>query len=101
MLPPCISTICLAMAKPTALCPSARTIHLVEFLEDALLLLEWNARPCVAHRNEKLTIGAARRDAHFTPVCELDGIADQIQKDLGQALLVAKAVRQVCGHLGR
>src|SRR6516165_6857519 len=63
-------------AKPSAtLCPSARTIHLVEFLEDALLLLEWNARPRVAHRNEKLTIGAARRHAHFTAVCELDRIA--------------------------
>src|SRR6516164_6666378 len=88
-------------AKPRpALSPSARTIHLVKFLEDALLLVEWNARACVAHRNEKLTIGATRRDAHFTAVCELDGIADQIQKNLGKALLVAEAVWQVCRHFG-
>jgi hypothetical protein len=48
MLPPCISTICLAMAKPSPVPPFARVLepsNLVEFLEDALLLLEWNASP--------------------------------------------------------
>ena len=43
---------------------------------------------------------AVARDAHLAGVGELDGVADQVEQHLGEALLVAEADRQGLGHLG-
>jgi len=43
MRPPCISTICLAMARPVP------PVDLVELIEDPTLLIEWYAGPGVGY----------------------------------------------------
>ena len=43
--------------------------------------------------NGEVTIVSGRGDAHLSRVRELDGVADQIEEHLRQALLVADADR--------
>ena len=94
MRPPCISTICLAMARPEtgpALGLGVGVVDLVELLEDARQLLRRYPWTRVSHGNSEVAVRGRRGDAHFARVGELDGIADEVEKHLGEALLVAQA----------
>jgi len=74
-----------------ALCLGKGTVDLVELLEDPILLVEWYARPGVRYRDREVAIPRARRDAHFAGVGELDGIANEIEEHLCEALFVTEA----------
>ena len=69
-------------------------VDLMELLEDADLLLARNAGARVGHANGEVAIVSGRGDAHLSRVRELDGVADQIEEHLREALLVAEADRQ-------
>ena len=47
-----------------------------------------------------MAILAVRGDAHLAGVGELDGVADEVEEHLGEALLVAQADRQRLGNIG-
>ena len=65
-------------------------IGLMELFEDTRLLGEWNARTGVCYEKVEVPVYRFRRDAHLAGVGELDGVADQVEQDLGEALLVAE-----------
>jgi hypothetical protein len=69
-------------------------------LEDARLVLPGNARPGVGHADGKVAVTGLGAHAHLAGVGELDGIPNQVEEDLGQALLVTHADRQGLGDLG-
>ena len=75
-----------------------RAVHLVELLKDPILLVEWYAGAGVFHRDGEMAVPSARGDAHFTSVGELDGITDEIEQNLREALLVAEANRERLVH---
>src|SRR5215475_5438180 len=82
-----------------ALGTRVRTVDLAEFLENPLALVCRNSRSRIVDANGKVAICYAGRDAHLTSVCELDGVADEIEQHLGQALLVAESDEQGLRHL--
>ena len=68
-------------------------VYLVELLEDAGELIGRNAGARVGDAHGEMAVGRACRDAHLPCVGELDGVADEVEQNLGEALLVAKAER--------
>src|SRR5262245_13676803 len=100
MRPPCISTICLAMARPRPVPPlvGKRTVDLMELLEDTILLVERYAGAGVRHRDGEVAVARARGDAHLAGVGELDGVAYEVEQHLREALLVPKAKRERLVH---
>src|SRR5215475_6718263 len=74
------------------------TVDLVELIEDLMLLVEWYARPGVCHRDGEMAVACARGDADFAGVGELDGIANEVEQHLREALLVPQANRERLGH---
>src|SRR5262249_27312327 len=66
-------------------------VDLMELLEDPILLIKRYAGPSVCHRDGEMAIPRARGDAHLTGVGELDGVANEIEQHLREALLVAEA----------
>src|SRR5262249_23143373 len=74
-------------------------VDLMKLLEDALLLVDGDARSRVSHTHGKMAVYHGRADAHLTLVGELDGIANEVEEDLGEALLVADANRQSFSNL--
>src|SRR5215510_8366468 len=77
-----------------------RAVDLMELLEDALLLPLGDARPRVRHADTEVTVDRLGSHAHFAKVRKLDGVADEIEQYLGQALFIAEANGQGLGHLG-
>ena len=75
-------------------------VDLVELLEDALQLLRRYSWTRVSHGNSEVAVHGRRGDAHFARVGELDGVADEVEEHLGEALLVAQADRQALGNVG-
>src|SRR5215831_540609 len=74
MRPPCISTICLAMARPRPVPPLAlvrELVDLVELIEDPTPLIKRNAGAGVCDRDGEMAVARARGDAHLAGVGEL------------------------------
>src|SRR5262245_45942212 len=74
-------------------------VDLMELIEYAHLLLRRDPRSRVHHADGKVTIDRLRRDAHLAHVGKFDGVADEIEEDLSQALLIANANGQGPSHL--
>src|SRR5262249_29408987 len=68
-----------------------RAIDLVELIENPILLIEGYAWTCICDRNGKVAIPRARGDAHLAGVGELDGVANEIEQHLREALFVSEA----------
>src|SRR5262249_15556658 len=76
-----------------------RAVDLMELLEDAGLVLFGNTWPRIRHADVEAAIDRLGSHAHLARVRELDGVADEVEKHLRQALLVAEANRKGLGHL--
>jgi len=63
----------------------------VELLEYAPLLFVGYPRTGVSDADSKVPVGLGRNNSHLTGIGKLDGITDQIEQHLCQALLIAKA----------
>ena len=68
-------------------------VDLVELLEDARLVLLRNAGPGVGHTEGEMAVARGGGDVYLAGIRELNGIADQVEQHLRQALLVAHANR--------
>ena len=66
-------------------------IDLVELVEDAGLVFFGDAGARVTYAHVEMTVYGFGCYAHFACVRELDGIADKIEQDLSEALLVTEA----------
>ena len=71
----------------------------MEMLKYARPLVLGDARPSVGHADSEVTSGGSRCHAHLARIRELDGVADEVEKHLGQTLLVAETNRQRLRHL--
>ena len=103
MRPPCISTICLAMASPRPVPPLALVLELSTWWNCSKMraqLLFGYSRARVGHADGEVAVHRCRRDAHLAGVGELDGVADEVEQHLREALLVAEADRQRLGNVG-
>src|SRR5262245_35509935 len=90
---------CDSQSEPrTALFFRVGTVDLVELVENASLLFPRDAGPGVSDRYLKHTIGHSGGNAHFALVCELDGVADEVEEHLGDAPLVAATDRHAFFH---
>src|SRR5215831_15986684 len=67
------------------------TVDLVELLKDARLLRFRDARPRIHHAHGKAAIHSSCRHPHFASIREFNGVANEVEEHLGEALLVAKA----------
>src|SRR6185295_697082 len=77
-----------------------RAVNLMKLLKDAFLLLHSDPRSRVGDTDGKAAIASRCADPHFTRVGELDGVADEVEQDLGQALLVTDAQRWALRNVG-
>src|SRR5262245_26129073 len=77
----------------------AGAVDLMKLLEDALLLFDGNAWSSIRHPHGKMAVHPRGADPHLTGIGELDGIADEVQQDLGETLLVADANRKLLGNV--
>src|SRR5262245_41028528 len=68
-----------------------RAVDLGELIEDLMLLVERYAGAGVRHRDGEMAVPRARGDADLAGVGELDGIANEIEQHLREALFVAEA----------
>ena len=68
----------------------------MELLEDPSLLIQWYAGPGARHRDGERNVPYARGNAHFSSVSELDGVADEVEERLREALLVALGPLSPC-----
>src|SRR5262249_14718019 len=76
-------------------------VDLMELLEDARSLINGDAWPRIGYADVEVAVDRLGTHAHLSGVGELDGITDEIEQHLGEALLVAKPYGQGLGHLGR
>src|SRR5262245_46705974 len=76
-----------------------RTVDLVELIEYAGLLLLRDPWTRVRHADGEATVDRLRRHPHLTHIGELDGVPNEIEEHLGEALLVAKPNGQGLRHL--
>src|SRR5262249_32261372 len=67
------------------------TVDLVELLEDPSLLVKRYAGTGVCDRDGEMAVPRARGDAHLAGVGELDGVPNEIEQNLREALFVAEA----------
>ena len=72
-----------------------RAVDLVELLEDARLVLLRNAGLGVGHTEGEVAVAGGGGDAYLAGVRELDGVAHQVEQDLGEALLVKASTRSL------
>src|SRR5262249_29724635 len=68
-----------------------RAVDLVELLEDPSLLVKGYAGPGVRHRDGEMAVPRARGDADLAGVGELDGVANEIEQHLCEALFITEA----------
>jgi len=57
-------------------------LRTAEVIEDRALLLRRDAQPCVAHAHRDRLGGDVHRQANFSGSGELNGIADEVQRNL-------------------
>src|SRR5262245_3264391 len=67
-----------------------RAIHLMELLEDTGLFLLRDPRSRVRHGDGEVPIHRRRSDTDLAGLRELDGVADEIEQHLREALLIAE-----------
>src|SRR5215467_7758237 len=67
----------------------------MELIENPIPLIEWYAGPGVRHGDGEMAIPRACCDAHLAGVGELDGVANEIEQHLREALFVAEANREL------
>src|SRR5262249_35681552 len=89
---------CFSEAGPT-LGLGVGTVHLMELLEDASLVLFGNAWSRIGHADVEVAVDRLGGHAHLAGVRELDGVAHEVEQHLGEALLIAQADRKGLGHL--
>jgi hypothetical protein len=65
-------------------------VDLVKLLENARLALLGYPRTRVSHAHNKVAVVSSRSDAQLAGIGERDGVADQIEQHLGEALLVTE-----------
>jgi hypothetical protein len=78
-----------------ALDARVRAVDLEQLLEDPIALFRWSAGSGIAGAHGKVAIYCASADANLPGVRELNGVGDEIEQHLGQALLVAEALRNL------
>src|SRR5262249_52977637 len=78
----------------TALGFGVGAVYLVELLEYAGQLIRGDAGASVGNADIEVAIHGLRGNSYFAGVGELDGVADQVEEHLGQALLITEAKRQ-------
>src|SRR5215468_2116130 len=66
-------------------------VNLVELIENPILLVERYAGSGVCYRDGEMAVPRARGDAHLAGVGELDGVADEVEQHLREALFVSEA----------
>ena len=96
--PPCSSTIFLAMASPrpgAALFLARGVFGLAELFKNVFSICIGDAGPSIGNGNLQCTVRQCYVDAHLARVGELDGIANEVQKDLGDAPLIPHCRRQI------
>src|SRR5262245_16517325 len=71
------------------LCLGKGAVDLMKLLKDALLLLLGDARSRVRHADTEVTVDHLGSHAYFADVRELNGVADEIEQHLREALLIA------------
>ena len=87
-------------AEPgAALLLGVGAVDLMELMENPRLLRVRNTRPRIDNGHPKRTIRCLGGNADLASVCELDGVADEIEKNLRNAALVALSRRHVLGIL--
>src|SRR6266498_782545 len=59
-------------------------VGLLELLEDLALINRGNTGACVAYRYRERAVGCRCPDRNLALVGELDGVADQVEQDLGE-----------------
>ena len=94
MRPPCISTICLAMASPRPVPPLAFVLELSTWWNWSKMRVccsSADSRTRVRHADGEMAVSRDGDDAHLAGVGELDGVADKVEEHLCETLLVAKA----------
>ena len=70
----------------------------MELLEDTILLVEWYAGPGVRYRDGEMAVLGARGRAHLAGVGELDGVSNEVEEHLREALFVSEANRERLIH---
>ena len=99
--PPCISTIRLAMARPSPVPPFFRVLELSACWNSSKILA-WSASeipgPVSATETTKLPSETVTCHPDLAGLGELEGVADEVQEHLGDPPLVAPAGRQVGRH---
>ena len=66
-----------------------RAVHLMELFEDAGLVLFGNARASICHADGKVAVCGLGAHSYLSGVGEFDGVADKVEQNLGEALLVS------------
>src|SRR5262245_20103371 len=75
-----------------------RAIDLVELIEDPTLLVERYAGPGVCYRDGETAVSRRCGDAHLAGVGKLNGVPDEIEEYLREALFVPEANRERLVH---
>ena len=73
---------------------------MLEWLEDALLILDRDSRTCVDDADERITSFPPTPNNHAALFGEATGIAEEIDGNLAHACLIAKEWRQIGFHVG-
>ena len=77
-----------------AILPGAAAVHLAEFLEHQLQLIQGNADAGVRDRDGDVLVAAPHIDGDRARLGEFGGVAQEIDQDLAQLVLVAEQGRQ-------
>src|SRR5262249_40899343 len=83
----------------TPLCLGGRAVGLLELFENFDLVSGINPRPSVTHGERISAINGHGFDDDLAEICEFDGIADKIEKNLSKSAFVAMSARQIGWHL--
>ena len=57
-----------------------KAVDLVKLIGDPILLIKGHASPGVTQRDGEMSVPRGRGDAHLASVCELDGIANEVEQ---------------------
>src|SRR5262245_27429377 len=78
-----------------------RAVDLMELLENANLLLFGNAWPGIGHADVEVAVDRLGTHTHLADVCELDGVPNEVEEHLSDALLIPETDGQGFGNLRR
>src|SRR6516165_8782571 len=76
-----------------------RVVSLLELIKDFGLIAEVNARSGIAHGKRISPVTRDGFDRHLAGIGEFDGVAHDVEKNLGEPPLVAMGGRQVVWQL--